>query len=257
MSTVVPPPAAAPGEPVAARRLPPVVRHGAAGAGLLLSVALVAYGAMAMLDLLAWSTTTQRTSFPTVRTLRISLDSGGVELVRAPRGARVQVVTRVRRGLLQADADQRYAAGRLTLAGGCPAVFSVACDVHWRVTVPDGTAVSVDAAGGDVQLSGVQARGRLTVRSSGGDVRIRDLRATQLDASSSAGDVNVDFAVVPDDVRVSSSAGDVRVSVPAETYAVDASTSAGDTNVDVAQDDASPHRLQVSSSAGDVRVTRR
>lgn len=256
MSTQIQPPAPlAGGEGTPAEhRVPATVRLGLSFLGALLAFVLVAYGALTLLEVAARASHTERFTFAAVENVDVELTTGSVELVPAPAGSRLQVAARVTEGLVSPSLDARLGSdGRLRLRSDCPALGIISCGVRWRVSVPDGATVDVRGEG-DVRLDGVRARGRVTLRTSGGDVRVEDSDLPRLTASSSAGDVRVELTAVPRDVRLSSSAGDVRVRVPDVPYAVDASTSAGETRISVRRNDDSLNRIVARSSAGDVRV---
>ncbi|WP_354702528.1 hypothetical protein DSM112329_05038 [Paraconexibacter sp. AEG42_29] len=243
--------------PAAGYRCPVVIRATAAFLGVLLAVAMVANGAVTLLDVAARASYTTRTSYAAPSRLAIKIDEGRVELVRAPAGGRLTVRARVTGGLASPDVRRTYEDGNLTLDADCPIVLVISCGARWTVGVPDGTAVGVDSSGGDIAVDGVRARGTLRVRSSAGDVRVTDVGSRRVDASSSAGDVHVELSAAPTELRAESSAGDVHVVVPDVVYDLDASTSAGDRRSNVRTDPESRRRLVARSSAGDVDVEAR
>lgn len=110
------------------------------------------------------------------------------------------------------------------------------------------------SSAGDVDVSDLS--GRANLNSSAGNVVARDLHSTEVDATSSAGDVELRFAGAPQMIEADSSAGDVNLRLPngAEVYQVNASASAGDVTTDVRTDPSSDRRLELRSSAGDVTV---
>lgn len=239
-------------EPVA-YRTPVIIRRSATFLAVVAMIAILIDGAVTLLDVAARASYTTNASYATVSRLAIDLDQGRVELVRAPRGARVRVRARVTSGLVSPDVKRTFTAGRLRLHADCPGFLVISCGVRWRVTVPDGAAVSV-SGGGDVSADGIRPRGTLKLSSSGGDIHVTGAGVERVQASSSAGDVHLELATAPRDVRATSSAGDVHVSVPDVAYAIDASTSAGDTNVDAVNDPRSSRHILARSSAGDVHV---
>lgn len=239
-------------EPVA-YRTPVLVRRTATFLAIVAMIAVVGDGAVTLLDVAARTSYTTNASYATVSRLAIDLDQGRVELVRAPRGARVKVRARVTSGLASPDVKRTFTAGRLRLHAGCPQFLVVSCGVRWRITVPDGAAVSV-SGGGDVSVDGIRPRGTLKLSSSGGDIHVTGAGLKRVSARSSAGDIHLELATAPTDLRATSSAGDVHVSVPDVAYAIDASTSAGDRSVDAVDDPRSSRHILAHSSAGDVHV---
>ena len=85
------------------------------------------------------------------------------------------------------------------------------------------------------------------------------LRSKNVVATSSAGEVRLDFSAPPDRVHTRLGAGDLTVLVPNDgtAYWVEADTSLGDTSVRVPTDPRSPQRISATSSAGSVRVAAR
>jgi hypothetical protein len=237
-------------------RTPVVIRRTATFLAVIAILAIVADGAVTLLDVAARASYTTNASYKSVDRLAINLDQGRVELVRAPRGSRVTVRARVTGGLASPDVKRTYSGGRLRLQADCPGFVVISCGVRWRIGVPDGTAVSV-AGGGDIHVDGIRVRGTLTLSTNSGDVHVNGAGVRRLDATSSAGDVHVDLVSVPTDVRATSSAGDVHVTLPDVAYAIDASTSAGDTHVNAINDPRSSRKVVARSSAGDVHVDAR
>ena len=155
---------------------------------------------------------------------------------------------RVTEGLRSPERDVRRAGGgTLELSSSCPILFSGSCSVDYEIAVPAGTAVRVDAKGGDVDAEDLVSTQPVRLQTSGGDISATDVTAPELrlsssagdveatgvrapivDAESSGGDVSLSLRTAPDRLDANSSAGDVELVLPDETYRVDASTSAGD-----------------------------
>jgi hypothetical protein len=258
-------------------RTPAAVRRALFALAALSGLFLVAGGTMAALDLAARKTTEQVRTYTGIRGLDIA-DAGDVRLTSAPAGAPVQVRARVTEGLRSPQRDvQRRADGTLALSSSCPVVIGGSCDVDYEIAVPAGTAVRVDANGGDVRAedlvstlpveltssggditaSGVTAP-ELRLSSSAGDVDASGVRAGVVRAQSSGGDVSLSLRTPPDRLDAGSSAGDVEIVLPDETYRIDASTSAGDVDDrQVRNDPSSPRIVHARSSAGDVVIEAR
>jgi len=273
MTRTLMPPAPAP----ATYRTPAAVRLALFVLAGLLGLFLVATGTVTLLDLAARKTTEQVRTYTGIRSLDID-DASDVRLTSAPAGSPLQVRARVTEGLWTPEREvHRRGDGTLALSSSCPIVFGGSCDVDYEIAVPEGTAVRVDANGGDVVAEDLvstlpveleSSAGDITaidvttpvlrLSSSGGDVDASGVRADTVNAESSAGDVSLSLRTAPDRVDVDSSGGDVELVLPDETYRIDASTSAGDVDdQDVRNDPSSPRIVRARSSAGDVTIEAR
>lgn len=152
---------------------------------------------------------------------------------------------------------ETWAGDTLEVSFTCPpALPLVGCSVDYAVVVPDGTEVDVRTSAGDITLAGALAGVRAS--SSAGDVNAEALTSEQTVLTTSAGDVDVEFAEAPQRVSVESGAGDVDVRVPpGDDYRVELHTGAGDERVDVVDDPDSSRTLVIDTGAGDVSVSYR
>ena len=271
MSTVAPQPAPRP------YRTPAAARHALFVLAGLVGLFSVAMGTVALIDLAARNTIEQTRTYTGIRSLDIA-DASDVRLTSVPAGSPLRVRARVTEGLRSPDRTvRRRSDGTLSLSSSCPILFGGSCDVDYEIAVPAGTAVRVDANGGDVVAEDLvstlpvaleSSGGDITVvdvtaptlrlRSSAGDVDASEVRADTVNAHSSAGDVSLSLRSTPQRVDVDSSAGDVELVLPDDTYRVDASTSAGDVDDGaVRTDPSSPRVIHARSSAGDIRIEAR
>jgi hypothetical protein len=271
MSTATHPPAPRP------YRTPAAVRRALFVLAALLGLLMVAVSTQSLLDLAARTTTERVRTYDGVRALDIS-GASDVRLTSAPAGTPLQVRARVTEGLRSPERDaRRLSDGTLVLRSSCPILFGGSCDVDYEIAVPAGTAVRVDASGGDVVAEDLVSSLPVQLESSAGDITAVDVTAPELNlsssagdvdasgisadtvsAESSAGDVSLSLLTPPDRVDADSSAGDVELVLPDMTYRVDASTSAGDVDDRaVRTDPESPRIVHAQSSAGDVRIEAR
>jgi hypothetical protein len=273
MSTVTPEP-----QPAARPyRTPAAVRRALFALAGVVGVCVVAMGTLSLLDLAARKTTAEVRTYTGIRSLDIA-DASDVRLTSAPPGSALRVRARVTEGLRSPErAVRRRSDGTLALSSSCPILFGGSCDVDYEIAVPAGTAVRVDAGGGDVVAEDLvstlpvqlaSSAGDVTVtgvttpalrlRSSAGDVDASGVRADSVAAESSAGDVVLSLRSTPRRVDVDSSAGDVELVLPDETYRIDARTSAGDVDDrGVRTDPSSPRVIHARSSAGDITIEAR
>ncbi|WP_323095798.1 DUF4097 family beta strand repeat-containing protein [Intrasporangium sp. YIM S08009] len=138
------------------------------------------------------------------------------------------------------------------------------------ITVPDGTAVTVETGSGDVAMAGslgatratsgsgdLSARdiaGPLSLETGSGDVEGSGLGRADVTAKTGSGDVDLDFSSAADAVRVQTGSGDASVRLPAGVYAVSAETGSGDTEVGVTNSPTGADHVTVRTGSGDIEV---
>jgi DUF4097 and DUF4098 domain-containing protein YvlB len=159
----------------------------------------------------------------------------------------------------------------VTVSGHCPNAVVISCTQNIEVHVPATFTVTAHSDDGDVSAAGLTgalsltssvgdvrddgATGLLVMDSTAGDVDGTNLASAEVTASSSAGDVDLQFSGEPTKVEAGSSVGDVDVRVPnTVAYHVTVQSSAGDVSTKVLEDSASPRTIDAHSSAGDVSV---
>ncbi len=153
--------------------------------------------------------------------------------------------------------EQRVEGTTLVIEARCPdAPSSDRCEVSYDIRVPADTNVRAETGAGDVRAAGVA--GRAVLRAGAGEVAGTALRSRRVEASTSAGGVELSFTEPPQRVRAVSEAGDVTVLVPGpRTYRVVARTSVGSVDVDVRTDPDAPRVVRARTSAGSVHVAYR
>jgi hypothetical protein len=195
-------------------------------------------------------------SEPGIRSVEVDSAVGRVIVERGTGELEASVTAEGTWGRPAARADRQGDTLRLT--GDCGRVrLWGRCSVEYRLAVPDGVDVTVRAAAGQVQVSGID--GDLTARVNAGEVRLRDLRSQRVDASTDAGQVRAEFSTPPRDVRLRTSTGAISVTVPDDgtAYAVSASADLGAAQVDVPIDPTSERRISATTSVGAVDVRAR
>jgi hypothetical protein len=260
------------------------------GLGTLLSLALIAWGVLWLINLFG-RTSEERSSVLPATGDRLSVASpvGAIRITGADVD-QIEVRVRLRYGLQAPRLEQEPGPDGIRLSAACP-WYGFLCSADYEVRVPtrmdvwaksSGGSITIRAVGGRVEASSSggsvrveEVRGAVLARSSGGDVRVADadgvvdldssggevtgerLRGAEATAESSGGDVRLDFAAAPRDVRARSSGGEVEVLLPRVDggYRVDADTSGGERRVDVPTDPASSRSVRAQSSGGDVTVT--
>jgi hypothetical protein len=211
---------------------------------------------------------TETITFPApVRSVDVKLPAGGVRITAGGDGG--ASVTRETRWLLtKPKLDERLDDGELHLhVTGSPLFSGV---VEYSLTVPAAASVKVWSSAGTIHAPGVDGaldarssaggiyvdgcRGALRLKTSAGSVEGERLSSTDVEVHTSAGGVDLTFAVAPDRVEVETSAGSVDLVVPDDRYAVSTDTGVGTETVEVTRDDTSRRRIDVKTSAGSVRI---
>ncbi len=226
--------------------------------GVLLTIAFVGYGSLALVTLLRLGHHNGQRQFSTanVRALDISTDGLGVSITGGVSPGAPGVISY---RLLVAWGDPRPSVtmtgnGTLRVRLSCSNWAPIGCSGHLSITVPAGFPVSARSSGGGINATGLA--GDLRLESAGGGVHAVNLRANRVDVDSSGGGVRLSFAAVPSTVHARSGGAGVTVEVPDRSgpYAVSASAGGGGTDVEVRQDPRSARTITVSSGGGGIHV---
>jgi hypothetical protein len=259
------------------------------GVGMVLSLLLIAYGVLLLVNLLGRTSEERRSALPATGDRLVVSSSGGSVRVVGRGVDEVHVVAKLRYGLGRPRVEQTSGPDGVRLSASCR-WYSSFCSTDWEIEVPARFAVDADSSGGSITVQAVagavtadssgggitvrDARGAVRASSSGGDITVAEatgavdlkssgggvtgerLRGAEARAESSGGDVRLGFATAPERVEASSSGGGVEIRLPPVEggYRVDASSSGGDRSVDVPTDPASARRIRATSSGGDVRI---
>jgi len=218
-------------------------------------------------------TTTTEHDAAGVRTVDVRVDNGAIDVVGTD-SDRIRVVARISDGLRATKESQTVVGDVLELRGDCPVFFTSFCNVAYTVEVPAGTAVTARTNNDNITIDGVlgpvdarSGNGRVEVRGSGtGPVKLgtdngrvvgTDLRATDVDARSDNGTVELAFRDAPDHVRATTDNGSVRVTIPDDggAYVVDVDTDNGSASAPIRTDPAASRTITARSDNGSVLVT--
>ena len=132
--------------------------------------------------------------------------------------------------------------------------FHTPCSVTYRVRVPAGQALRLQAGSGDITVTGMT--GHITANTGSGDVNV-GTGGSVVALSSGSGDVSATFRRAPASLRATAGSGDVTLHVPAGGYRIDASTGSGDRSLDgIADDPRSAHSIYARTGSGDVSIGR-
>lgn len=238
--------------------------------GVPVSLAFIAYGALGIVNAVGLTHYSQSyTEVPQAQALTVKASVGGVHLEPSP-DAKVHVTVKGLYSLSRPKINVVSTPAGVTIKGRCSSFAVIACSENIVVQVPASFAVTASSSGGDVRVTGLTgtlhlsssagdvrddgATGELTMTSTAGDVSATNLRTATVNASSSAGDVDLSFATAPVKVEAGSAAGDVDLRVPDVGYAVTAESAGGDTHTRIKTDPSSPRTIDAHSSGGDVTI---
>lgn len=185
--------------------------------------------------------------------LRVKSESGDISITETDR-ADVQVVETVSwNGDNKPETRHETSGGLLTLDYSCPArIGFTVCSVDYKVEVPRGVTVMVNAGSGDVTLR--ELSGELSVETGAGDIQAVGLSSKNGRTKSGSGDVELKYASAPDALEIEVGAGNAVVRLPRDSYAVDAKIPAGDKRIEVVNDPSSPRKVSITTGAGDASV---
>jgi DUF4097 and DUF4098 domain-containing protein YvlB len=204
----------------------------------------------------------------------VTSEAGDVQLV--PAGTRMEIRETQHYVITKPRFEQTTDGGVLTIKSSCDTKV-LTCYADLQVTVPPRAAVTVEAASGDVEATGIGVRDARLHSDSGdvhleptgrqqldsaqtdsGDVDVVAAAAREIEARSDSGDVSVDARSSPLRVVARSDSGDVTVTVPRGAYAVDAKAGSGDVKVEgLAIDETAPNSIEARTDSGEVSVRAR
>lgn len=213
---------------------------------------------------------TSTQTFEGVTDLEFDLENSAVNIVGGASDAVVEMS--VTTGLFDGDVTVEQSGGTLSLEQRCPLVIGWGCRAFFAVTLPSDVAVSGSISNGaitaeslDEPISFTTSNGAINVvdvsgpaafRTSNGAIFALGLTSPEVEASTSNGRVQLEFAAAPDSVRATSSNGEIVVILPDESpaYAVSTSTSNGRVVTEVRTDPVASASIDVETSNGDITV---
>lgn len=220
------------------------------------------------------SATTSQTYTDSVTKVSVHGGSGSVEVRGGGAAGRVDVTRQLSWGPFssQPRPDESVQSGVLGLSARCDGFLNW-CSIAYVVTVPDGTAVSVDQGSGAVRLAGQfgatdakTGSGSISITGGGDSVRLETgsggisatgLQSSQVVAHTGSGGIDLDLARPADSVTAETGSGGVTVRVPQGAYSVAVRTGSGSSHVNVTNDPTSSHRIQATTGSGSVTVSYR
>jgi hypothetical protein len=263
-------------EPGVDRELPGPVRGRALWVifGTLLLIGGFWWGTFNVVELIAHEERTERFTVPAGQLTRLFVgnDTGSVTIV-GTNTDEISVDAEISDGLRDTGFRQELVGSTLELQGSCPLIGSMWCRVTWRIEVPRGLDIEVNADNDRVDLSNIDGNvvvdsdnGAVELADVSGDIRVNgdngrvvgtDLSAPVVAVDTDNGRIELAFTEPPDTVNASGDNGSIEILVPEIEggYDITADTSNGSTgDIDVIDNPESPHKLRLETDNGSISV---
>ena len=213
---------------------------------------------------------TSTETFQEVTNLVFDLESSSVSFIGGSADTVVEVS--VTTGLLDGDVTVEQTDGTLRLNQTCPLILGWGCRAFFSVMLPAGVGVSGSTSNGFITaesldepislttsngaINVVELAGSAVFMTSNGDVLASGLTSQEVEASTSNGRVQLEFAAAPGSVEATSSNGAIEVILPpdAPAYAVETSTSNGRVETDIRTDPSSSDSIVAETSNGSITI---
>jgi Toastrack DUF4097 len=246
-------------------------RRVALALGVPACLALTAWGAFAIVGEIGQG------HFPVSDTIPVSggkvtahLDGGSVRLEQGAVG-QAKLTGTAHYSLVRPAFTAQRVAGGATFRYNCDLPVGN-CGLDATVTVPVGTATALSTGGGNATVSGTtgdvtvssgggtvtadHAAGDLTLTTDGGNIDGTDITATRVTAGTGGGDIQIEFATVPVNVRVTSDGGNITIVVPRGTtqYNVSATSAGGNVSDKLPINTFSAHTITAATGGGNVTL---
>ncbi|MFF5015044.1 DUF4097 domain-containing protein [Streptomyces sp. NPDC001165] len=199
-----------------------------------------------------------------ITSIRLDSRNGGVRVAASADISTISVHRKVNyRGDKPSGTSFSVENGVLTLSG-----CGKDCGVNYVVKVPAGLPVTGATSNGSLTLSNVgtvdvhtsngeitvnNATGPVKLRTSNGDVDVKDVKAGDIDTQTSNGEVTIQTAT-PQNIEAHTTNGSLTVTAPPAKYQISANDSHGDKKVAFKNDPSGKYRLDLSTTNGDLTV---
>lgn len=226
--------------------------------GTILVVGVVA-GVVLGISILMRSTTTTTSDIDLSGSALIVLDAGESDL-RIVQGSSdvVRIRATITSGLRKTDFQIGRRDDRIRIVAGCQSWLNPGCGVDTTIEVPQGFPVEVRTTSGDIAVRDV-TEGVLTIASRSGDVSASGLRLDELDVTTGSGDIAASFARQPFALKATSRSGDITATLAAgnRAYDVEATSESGDVSSTIESDEDGTGFVRATSESGDITLARR
>ncbi|SEF67642.1 Putative adhesin [Nonomuraea solani] len=189
----------------------------------------------------------------TEKVTRLDLKSGsGEALITETDGTAVRVVETLRwRGDDKPKPEHKVEADALLLTYDCSSEWGN-CSVDYKIEVPKGLRVDLDAGSGNLTLRGLT--GEIDANVGSGDLDATGLAGKKVYAKAGSGNIELKYTTAPQTVDLQVGSGDITLHVPEGGYDVKTEVGSGDANVSVKDEASSPNKISLSAGSGDITV---
>ena len=232
------------------------------------------WGTFNVVELIAHDERTEKFAVPAGQLTRLVVDNDtGSIIIVGTTSDEISVEADVSEGLRDTGFNHEIAGSTLELRGSCPPVSSMWCRVTYRVEVPSGLDVEVNAGDGRVEVRNID--GEVVIDSDNGAVELASLSgpidvdgdngrvvgsglsSAVANVDTNNGRIDLGFTDPPDAVTVNGDNGGIELVVPEIEggYDVTAETSNGSADdIDVVDNPESPHKLRLETDNGSIAV---
>jgi hypothetical protein len=241
--------------------------------GSVLLLAALGWGTLNVIELLAHEQRTERFTVPAAALTRLSVDSdsGSVRIVGTDTDE-ISVQAEISDGLRDTGFSHEVVDSTLELRSSCPVIGSMWCRVSYRIEVPRGLDVDVDADNDRVDVRNIDGAvvieadngrieltdisGTIEARSNNGRIIGLDLSGGVVDVGADNGAIELEFTAPPDRVHASANNGSIDVAVPRidDGYSVIADTNNGGRDIEVDDNPESTHVITIETDNGSIAV---
>jgi len=222
--------------------------------GFIFSAVVIAIGALLLLEVVARHSFKTTDEYENVRALIVRSGAGNVSLSSTDAGGPVVVQAARTESLFTPKLQARLASdGTLTLSASCSG--NLECGVHYVLSVPRDTAVTVSSGFGDVTSDDLASTSMVRIDTTAGDIHVSRLSAPVIRLSTGLGGLSATLGQPARSLTASTVAGGIELTVPDTTYALHASSGVGKVSDRAVRiDPHSPRSIDATSSLGDVTI---
>lgn len=221
--------------------------------GTIVAVAVIA-GLVLGASILKRGTTVSTSDIDLGESTQIVIDAGSSDLkiVQGDPGV-VRVTARITSGLRKTDFQIGQRGEEIKIISGCQSWLNPGCGVDTTLAIPEGFPVVIRTSSGDVSVREV-VEGVLTITSESGDIDGSGLELDELDATTASGDISADFTTQPFGFKATTGSGDISAEMPdgKRTYVVTTTSKSGDVSSQIDSDPEGRGLVRATSSSGDI-----
>jgi hypothetical protein len=224
--------------------------------GTILAVTVLV-GLVLGVSILKRSTTVSTSDIELGGSAQIDIDAGASDL-RIVQGDSdvVRVKAKITSGLRKTDFRIGRRGDQIKIVAGCTSWLNPGCGVDTTLELPKGFPVVIRTTSGDITVRDL-AEGVLTIESGSGDVRGTGLRLDELDVRTGSGDITATFAKQPFGFKATSRDGDIKAALGQgkRKYAVTARSSSGDVSSTIDSRKGGSGFIRARTDSGDIALS--